>query len=95
MHLPDVMTLARRKLGEGARFFSFVRRNADGTRTCCAEVFTSARAGANVPDDAKTKRVTGEAPHVAAYVDQDQKVQRNDGAQRAVDALAEALTALP
>ena len=95
MLLVDVMKLARQKLGSDARFFSFTRIDANNTKTCCAEVFTSPRAGANVPDEQKTMRVAGEAPHVPAFVDQNRQVRRDVGAQHAIDALAEALSALP
>jgi hypothetical protein len=94
-HLANVMKLAQQKLGTGARYTYSIVRNADGTKTCSAEVFTSARAGANVPDDAKTQRVVGTAPFVATHVDENQQVRRDAGQADAVDALAAELQKLP
>jgi hypothetical protein len=94
-HLADVMKLAQRKLGPSARYHYSIVRNADGSKTCSAEVFTSARAGANVPDAEKTQRVVGTAPFVATFVDENQQVRRDAGQADAIDALAAELEKLP
>lgn len=95
IHLADVMTLAQQKLGPSARYFYAVARNADGTKTCSAEVFTSARAGANVPDAEKTSRVVGTAPFIGTFVDENQQVRRDAGQADAIDALHVELEKLP
>ena len=56
MLIPDLMVLARRKLGPGARYFFSVDRSGDRAHAT-AEVFCSARPGANVPDERKTARI--------------------------------------
>jgi hypothetical protein len=95
MHLLDVMQLARRKLGQDARFICGVDVMADNARVCRAEVFTSSRQGANVPNETKTKRVVGTAPFVARYVDEQNQVQANRGHEAAVEQLAAELERLP
>jgi hypothetical protein len=105
MHLPDLLHLAASKLGPHARF-AFCVVDAKGERApipakegagllAQAEVYLSARAGANVPDAAKSRRVIGQAPFVKPRHDPTGTRILDPSRDAALDALAEALSAMP
>ena len=94
MLIPDLMVLARRKLGPGARYFFSVDRSGDRAHAT-AEVFCSARPGANVPDERKTARIVGRAPFVPLEHDHAGTQLLDPSRDAAVLVLAKTLATLP
>jgi hypothetical protein len=94
MHLADLIGLASEKFGEPARYYYRVVYE-DGGRFAQAEVFASARAGANVPDEFKTKRVKATVPFAKVHHNPTGTAIVDPAKEAAHAKLVELLEALP